>query len=49
MLAIGTNEGRVLLFETEGTTQQLEWRAHGEVRLLPGLDPGRYAPRDRLG
>ena len=28
VLAIGTNEGRVLLFETEGTTQQLEWRAH---------------------
>jgi WD40 repeat protein len=28
VLAIGTDEGRVLLFETGRYTQQLEWRAH---------------------
>ena len=31
VLAIGTNLGRVLLFETERHTRQLEWRAHEGV------------------
>ena len=30
-LAIGTNTGHVLLFETERHTQQLAWRAHEGV------------------